>query len=163
MEGGDGGGNDSDMWLKGIVGFAIYHGALQTPTSSYPYRVVFDGNGNHVVTYTDGVAAGEYYGQLEARGWSSALVASDGSIINTNKDFFRTTYTSNELWAGTIFVPPISNPAVAEVCGRVPEHWAAQLRSSWRASLHGTRRYETACRYETALRRSAAGTVALRL
>jgi hypothetical protein len=89
MEGGDGGGNDNDMWLKGLVGFAIYHGALQTPTSSYPYRVVFDGNGNHVLTFTDGVAAGTYYGGLTAQGYSSALVASDGSIINTNKDFFE--------------------------------------------------------------------------
>ena len=91
MSGGVGGGDANFPTYRGIVGYAIFQNGLVTPASNYPYRVVYDSNGDaapdHVEFYTDGVAAGESYGNLAARGQSSALIGSDGSITRTTKNY----------------------------------------------------------------------------
>jgi hypothetical protein len=92
MSGGVGGGDENFPTYKGIVGYAIFQNALVTPASNWPYRVVFDGyvvdgNGNHVEFFEFWADAMVYYGGLIEKDYSSAVVCSNGSIFQKNKNY----------------------------------------------------------------------------
>jgi hypothetical protein len=87
MSGGYRSDDDSYILYRKIVGFAIAHYWLPNPTGFSPnYRVLTDCDGDHVYSFSDGVAAGAQYGALAQKGCSTAILTSDGKVVEANKD-----------------------------------------------------------------------------